>query len=93
MEVISLGGEFGPQDCLVWNESLHNPATAFLAAQLLPPLFPTAIGVFRNVDEVPYEQRVVDQIQHETERLGLGKLEDLLFAGDTWTVNEHGAVS
>jgi len=93
MEVIQLGGEFGPQDCLVWNESLHNPATAFLAAQLLPPLFPTAIGVFRNVEEIPYETRVVDQIQHETERLGVGKLDDLLRSGDTWTVSEQGAVS
>jgi 2-oxoglutarate ferredoxin oxidoreductase subunit beta len=93
MEVIELGGEFGPQDCLVWDESLHNPATAFLAAQLLPPQFPTAIGVFRNVEQEAYEKRVVDQIQHETERLGVGKLDDLLRLGDTWTVSEQGAVS
>jgi len=65
---------------------LHNPATAFLAAQLLP----TAIGVFRNVKKVAYEKRIVDQIQHETERLGIGKL-DLLRSGDTWPVSEQGA--
>jgi 2-oxoglutarate ferredoxin oxidoreductase subunit beta len=93
MEVIELGGEFGPQDCLVWDETLYNPATAFLAAQLLPPHFPTAIGVFRNVEQTAYETRVVEQIQHETERLGVGKLDDLLRLGDTWTVSEHGAVS
>ena len=93
MEVIELGGEFGPQDCLVWDESLQNPATAFLAAQLLPPHFPTAIGVFRNVEQTAYETRVVEQIQHETERLGVGKLDDLLRLGDTWTVPEQPAVS
>jgi len=40
-----------------------------------------------------YEQRVVDQIQHETDRLGLGKLDDLLRSGDTWQVPDHGMVS
>src|SRR6476619_7018079 len=37
MEVIELGGELGPDDCLVWDETQENPATAFLAAQLQPP--------------------------------------------------------
>ncbi len=41
MEVVELGGEFGPDDCLVWDETQQNPATAFLAAQLQPPHFPT----------------------------------------------------
>ena len=77
-------------DCLVWNESLDNPATAFLAAQLLPPDFPTALGVFRSVDAMSYEDRVVGQIQAEVEKKGPGKLEDLLRSGDTWTV-EAGA--
>jgi 2-oxoglutarate ferredoxin oxidoreductase subunit beta len=86
MEVIELGGEYGPGDCLVWDENLDNPATAFLAAQLLPPQFPTALGVFRSVDMPSYEERVLEQMQQETDRLGVGKLEDLLKSGDTWTV-------
>jgi 2-oxoglutarate/2-oxoacid ferredoxin oxidoreductase subunit beta len=93
MEVIHLGNGLGPDDCLVWDATLDNPATAFLAAQLLPPHFPTALGVFRNVEAVPYEQRVIGQIQQETERLGMGELDKLLKAGDTWTVPEMGAVS
>src|SRR4030095_9983702 len=40
--VIQLGDGLSPDDCLVWDENLENPATAFLAAQLLPPNFPTA---------------------------------------------------
>ena len=86
MEVVELGGGLTADDCLVWDESLDNPATAFLAAQLLPPHFPTALGVFRAVDVLPYEERVVSQIQSEVERKGPGKLEDLLRSGDTWTV-------
>jgi 2-oxoglutarate ferredoxin oxidoreductase subunit beta len=86
MEAVQLGDGIAPEDCVIWDESLDNPATAFLAAQLLPPNFPTALGVFRNVTRPAYEELVVDQMQHETDRLGLGRLDALLKAGDTWTV-------
>jgi 2-oxoglutarate ferredoxin oxidoreductase subunit beta len=88
MEVVQLGDGVSPEDCVIWDESLDNPATAFLAAQLLPPHFPTALGVFRSVTQPSYEELVVDQMQHETDRLGLGKLDALLKAGDTWTVGQ-----
>ncbi|MFL6200814.1 MAG: 2-oxoacid:ferredoxin oxidoreductase subunit beta [Thermoanaerobaculia bacterium] len=93
MEVITLGDGLTADDCLVWDENLDNPATAFLAAQLLPPNFPTAVGVFRSVDLPSYEERVMDQMHAETNRLGIGKLDDLLRAGDTWIVPEGQTVS
>jgi 2-oxoglutarate/2-oxoacid ferredoxin oxidoreductase subunit beta len=93
LEVIQLGDGLTADDCLVWNENLDNPATAFLAAQLLPPNFPTAVGVFRSVDMPSYEERVMDQMHAETSRLGVGKLDDLLKAGDTWIVSDSQTVS
>jgi 2-oxoglutarate ferredoxin oxidoreductase subunit beta len=86
MEVIQLGNGLTADDCLIWDSTLENPATAFLASQLLPPQFPTPLGVFRNVDLPSYEERVVEQIRQETERVGTGTLDALLKAGDTWTV-------
>jgi 2-oxoglutarate ferredoxin oxidoreductase subunit beta len=86
LEVIHLGDGLTADDCLVWDATLENPATAFLAAQLLPPEFPTALGVFRNVEVPAYEERVIDQIRQETDRLGAGTLEKLLQSGETWTV-------
>ncbi|MFL6261687.1 MAG: 2-oxoacid:ferredoxin oxidoreductase subunit beta [Thermoanaerobaculia bacterium] len=86
MEVIELGGELKAEDCLVWDETQENPATAFLMAQLQPPHFPTPLGVFRSVEMPSYEERVIAQLQTETDRLGVGRLEDLLKAGDTWVV-------
>jgi 2-oxoglutarate ferredoxin oxidoreductase subunit beta len=91
MEVIELGGELTADDCLVWDETQENPATAFLAAQLQPPHFPTPLGVFRDIELPSYEERVISQLQTETDRLGVGKLEDLLKAGDTWVVGEQPA--
>jgi 2-oxoglutarate ferredoxin oxidoreductase subunit beta len=93
MEVIQLGNGLSADDCLVWDENLDNPATAFLAAQFLPPNFPTALGVFRSVEMPSYEERVMDQMHAETTRLGVGKLDDLLKAGDTWIVSDSQTVS
>ncbi|HEX5761153.1 MAG TPA: 2-oxoacid:ferredoxin oxidoreductase subunit beta [Thermoanaerobaculia bacterium] len=93
MEVIHLGDGLTEADCLVWDESDENPATAFLAAQLLPPDFPTPVGVIRAVEMPSYEQRVVAQIQAEIDRLGEGSLEKLIRSGDTWTVHPDGHVS
>ena len=95
MEVIELGGAdgLGPQDCLVWNDRLDNPATAFLAAQLQPPHFPTPVGVFRSVDAAPYEALVNDQVRHEIETKGPGDLAKLVYSGDMWTVHADHTVS
>jgi 2-oxoglutarate ferredoxin oxidoreductase subunit beta len=77
-------------DCLVWDEKVASPALAFLAAQLLPPELPTALGVLRAVERPSYESGVVAQI-HDLEKARPGRLEDLLTAGDTWTVGEPDA--
>jgi 2-oxoglutarate ferredoxin oxidoreductase subunit beta len=92
LEVIELGGS-GPYteaDCLVWNENADNPVMAFLAAQLLPPHFPTPLGVLRAVDRPSYEDGVIHQIEDEIGRQGEGSLEKLLRSGDTWTVGAAG---
>ncbi len=77
------------EECLVWDEAAASPALAFLASQLLPPA-PTPLGVLRAVERPTYESGVVEQI-HGAEAGGQARLEDLLAAGDTWTVGErHG---
>lgn len=94
-EVIDLGegSNLSEADCMVWDESMESPALAFLASQLLPPEFPTPIGVFRSVDVPRYDEQVIAQIEHEIDLKGAGKLEDLLYSGDMWTVHEDGSVS
>jgi 2-oxoglutarate ferredoxin oxidoreductase subunit beta len=92
-EVIALGGQFSESDCLVWDETSESPTLAFVAAQLVPPHFPTPIGVFRAVSRPAYETKVVEQIRHETERLGEGSLDKLLRSGDVWTVHADGTIA
>jgi len=93
LEVISFADGFGPDDCLVWDEARPNPAIAFIAAQMDAPRFPVPIGVLRRVEQPTFEQGVVSQMERETERRGVGRLEQLLTAGETWTVHEDGSIS
>jgi 2-oxoglutarate ferredoxin oxidoreductase subunit beta len=87
LEVVDLrDGEFGPEHCVTWDEARRNPGLAFMVASLESPAFPTPLGVLRCVSQPAYEEGVVRQIQDQEERLGVGKLEDLLYAGDTWQV-------
>jgi len=84
-------GEATEDDLVVWDETDRN--LAWLAANMLPPEFPTPVGVLRAVSEPSYESMVVEQIEGERERLGEGSLEGLLHRGDVWTVGEDGTVS
>ena len=93
LEVIALGGEHTEADCLVWDESTPGPVLPFLAAHLLPPEFPTPIGVLRAIEKPAYEQGVAEQIRDERERKGAGTLEELIWSGDLWKVGDDGAVS
>ncbi len=88
LEVIDLEGSVGPEDCLVWDENRDNPALAFLMSQIGPPDLPTPLGVFRCVESETYESAIANQIRSAEEKLGRGTLEDLLNAGETWTVGD-----
>ena len=93
LESVELAGSVGPEDCLVWDENRHNPALSFLLAQMGPPDFPTPIGVFRAVESPAYDDAVVKQLEQAVETRGHGKLEDLLYSGDVWRVEQDGSVS
>ncbi len=92
-EVIELGGSIGPEDCLVWDEDRDNPALSFLMANMTTPDMPVPVGVFRCVDIPTYQSGVTAQIEHAVAKEGEGTLEDLIYGGDTWTVNDDGSVS
>ncbi len=93
LERIELGGQFGLDDCLKWDEGFEDPTMAFRLAYMLPPEFPTPIGVLRAVDVPAYEAQSVEQIESEIDRGGQGELEKLIQSGELWTVKEDGSVN
>jgi 2-oxoglutarate ferredoxin oxidoreductase subunit beta len=93
LEVIEFSDGFGPDDCLVWNESDPNPTIAFMVAQMRFPEFPTPVGVLRSVEKPTYEAGVVTQIEQQIEAQGQGTLQDLIYSGELWTVGEDGTIT
>ena len=51
------------------------------------PDLPEPIGVIYCIDKPTYNQDMVDQINFAKEKNGEGSVQDLLNAGDTWTVS------
>ena len=51
------------------------------------PILPEPIGVLYSVDKPTYNQEMVNQIDGAKKAKGEGNVQDLLNAGDTWTVN------
>ena len=51
------------------------------------PNLPEPIGVIYAIDKPTYNQEMVDQVTAAKEAKGHGSVNDLLNAGDTWTVD------
>ena len=51
------------------------------------PDLPEPIGVIYSIDKPTYNQDMVDQINYAKETKGDGSVQELLNAGDTWTVD------
>lgn len=74
-------------ELLVHQPQSESSALAELLADLAPPEFPMALGVFRQVERPTYDQLLMDQIRQATQRRGQGDLHALLHAGTTWQVD------
>jgi 2-oxoglutarate ferredoxin oxidoreductase subunit beta len=73
----------------VWihDETLSNPAHAFLLSRLRVPQYPEPVGVLRAVERATYDESLNDQIESVIREKGRGILDELMNSGDTWTVS------
>ncbi len=86
-EVVELGRDgITEAALLVHDERATSPGLAFMLAGLTPPDFPTPLGVLRAVERPVYEQVVHENERIAVETQGLGSLESLLGAGESWEV-------
>ena len=59
---------------------------AFALASMAPPVFPTPVGIFREVERASYDELLSRQVEDAVASRGAGDLKTLLESGDTWTV-------
>jgi 2-oxoglutarate ferredoxin oxidoreductase subunit beta len=89
MEPVVVDLEAEPQrasELIVHNVRSTSPALAALLAELEPPHFPTALGIFRQVERPTYEELLMRQIRDAVARRGRPNLQALLQSGTTWVV-------
>jgi 2-oxoglutarate ferredoxin oxidoreductase subunit beta len=84
--IVDLAQGGAENDLLVHNTKTNSPALAALLAELEPPHFPLAFGVFRAIEMPTYDALLMQQIQQAVQRRGRGDLRALLNSGTTWEV-------
>ena len=90
-----LGGDAGfavercsASDAGIWNPGTKSPAAAVLLAGMRnDPEMPVPVGLFRSVEAPSYEVGVNAQVDDAIAKRGAGELKDLVYAGETWTVD------
>jgi 2-oxoglutarate ferredoxin oxidoreductase subunit beta len=87
-EVVTLGNGITEADLLVHDETLDDPAYAYLLSRLMHPQFPVPLGVFRCVQRPTYEEQVLAQGKKAIATKGPGDLKTLYHSADTWIVPE-----
>ena len=90
LEPVRFGDGIDESDCLIWDEKRDDAVAAFLLASLEPPVFPTPIGVLRDVERPVYDREVVDQVERAVEQQGSATLEELIHGGEVWRVLDDG---
>jgi 2-oxoglutarate/2-oxoacid ferredoxin oxidoreductase subunit beta len=78
----------GEDELLVHDEHHESASLASALARVShTPHGPTPIGVFRDVERPVYDRLMEEQLDEARAAQGEGDLDELLHAGDTWTIS------
>jgi 2-oxoglutarate/2-oxoacid ferredoxin oxidoreductase subunit beta len=86
LEVVSLGDRY-TEDDLLRHDERADAVQAFLLGSMRHPEFPEPIGVLRDVPAPTFEAQVREQTEQAIAKRGVGDLNQLFRAGDTWEVS------
>jgi 2-oxoglutarate ferredoxin oxidoreductase subunit beta len=88
--VVATLGAGGVREADLLVHDAHSPSSvrAYLLAGLQPPDFPTALGIFRQVEKPTYDDLLTAQVDAAVAKRGRGELARLFAAGTTWLASE-----
>jgi len=85
--VVDVGpGGVPPEELLVHDPLESAAMQSYLLASLLPPEFPTPLGIFRQLSKPTYDELLMAQGEAAVAANGPGELSRLFNAGTTWAV-------
>jgi len=83
-EVVRFEPDSPPKDLLVHDER-HRGGYGNMLLHLLPPEFPTPVGVFHHIEEPSYDSQLQAQVD-QAQAKGVTELADILAGPDPWEV-------
>lgn len=83
-QVVSLK-DYSENDLIIHNSK--SKELAFILAHMNDqPGFPLPVGIFLDIERVTYEDELAQHIAQAREKQGVGTIESLLYAGQTWEI-------
>ncbi len=87
LKVVELGKDgVSEDDILVHDPTTEDPGIHTMLASMVPPEFPSAIGVIRAVRVETLEENVWNSVEHEKKHSKIKSVDDLLNSGNTWEI-------
>lgn len=86
LKVVQLGDGISESDLAVHDPSQPSAIEAFALSRLEPPYAPVPIGILRQVHTSTYDQMALNQVSAAIAKRGMGDIQTMLDAGDTWEV-------
>ena len=84
-KVIEIGDKWSIDDVLVHDESDYVIAS-LLSNMTYNPDFPDPVGVLYAVEDVTYEDMMMDQLNEAVKKKDKSSIQDIINSGDTWVV-------
>ena len=84
-KVIEIGDKWSIDDVLVHDESDYVIAS-LLSNMTYNPDFPNPVGVLYAVEDVTYEDMMMDQLNEAVKKKDKSSIQDIINSGDTWVV-------
>ncbi len=87
LKVVKIGENgYTPDDILVHDAKIVDPAIHYMLASMMLPDFPVAMGVIRAVESPTYESLLYDQISASKKQSNIKTVDDLLRSGNVFEV-------
>jgi len=83
--IVDLDKDFNEKDLLMHDQYCEDGALANLLSGFDYPDFPVPMGIFRQVENSTYGEKIEEQIKSQIEKKGIGNLEKLLRGNHAWT--------
>jgi len=86
-EIVDYKEGMDTKKLLIHNEKDPEPNYAYFLSQMNFPEMPVPFGVFRAIERPTYDAMMDKQVASSIKSKGQGKLKDLIYGPDTWTVS------